>query len=92
LFSESEGEPVTELERWRKIERAELMADRLSDFDPTMAKPAGPEPRETVKDLPTLRISVVTTLGFNQDPRIRLELAVTCVRHPVSVELALGQP
>ena len=56
-----------------------------------MAEPAGPEPRKPVEDLPTVRVAVVTALGFNQDSRIRLELAVSRVRHPVSVELALGQ-
>ena len=80
------GQRVAKLEAGRVIQGVELTRHCLGDLAAAMAQATGPQAREAVKNLPPVRVSVVTAFGPNNHARVGLEVAVAGVGHPVRVQ------
>ena len=79
---------MAELEAGTEIERIDLLFYRLVYFGYFVSQAAGPKPRQTIKNLSTVTVSVIPTLSRHHNARIFFKLAITSKRHPVSIQLS----
>ncbi|MNF54974.1 hypothetical protein D3C84_364200 [compost metagenome] len=81
---------MAKLERRRVVEHAQLARDGFLDFLAGVPGTAGPQAGQRIVDLAALVVGQVTAFGGHDQTWVALEIAVSGVGHPVSVELELA--
>ena len=83
LVGQLERQRVAELERRGIVQRGHLLRHGTGDFLTPVAQARTPQAREAVKNLLAVDVGEIRAFGAGHDARIRLELAVAGIGHPV---------
>ena len=82
---------MTELEPRGVIELFDLLTNCLSNFRAPVTGTASPETAKTIEYFTAIGTGEIVALGCNKKPGIFFEITITGKRHPVGVQLGLGQ-